>query len=247
MAPLSVRVRAWISLLVLQGTWSYRRMQSLGWLSVARPIVAWAAPDDVPRSLARLVIHFNTHPLFAPLLMGAALSEFRPGRPADEAAQAATQRLVRWMGTFGAIGDLIYWRTLQWTLGWAAVVAWAIGGLAGLSFVAGAWFCAEVGGRIVLFEAGLRQPDGIATLTQRLAGHDLRLRLHRWALVGLMAAGGFAFGSVREAFPTPAAVEAAGLAGAGLGVWISLRTRLRGAVLWLPPLLGGLLLLLEWG
>lgn len=222
-------------------------MQSLGWLSVARPFVDWAAPDDVPRALARLVMHFNTHPLFAPLLMGAALSEFQPGRPIEEAAQAATQRLVRWMGTFGAIGDLIYWRTLQWNLSWAAVVAWSIAGLAGLSFVAGAWFCAEVGGRIVLFEAGLRQPDGIAALTQRLAGHDLRLPLHRAALIGIAIAGGFAFGVVRETFPTTPSVDAAGLAGALVAAWIGTRTRLRGAVLWLPPLLGALLLLLEWG
>lgn len=247
MAPLSVRVRAWLALIGLQAAWSYRRLQSLGWLGVARPLVTWAAPDDVPRTLARLVMHFNTHPLFAPLLMGAALSEFQPGRPAAEAAQAATQRLVRWMGTFGAIGDLLYWRALQWSLGGAAVVAWAIGGLAGLAFVAGIWFCAEVGGRIMLFEAGLRRPDGIAALTQRLAGHDLRLRIHRAALIGVAVAGGYAFGSAREAFAATAAIDLAGGAAAVLAVWITLRTRMRAAVLWLPPLLGALVLLLEWG
>lgn len=245
--PLPVRARAWLALLLLQATWSYRRLQSLGWIAVVRPAAQWADPVRSGALLGKLAIHFNTHPLLAPLLMGAALSELHPGRDPDETAEAMNRRLVRWMGTFGAIGDMLYWRALQWNLAWLAVVAWIVAGVPGVAFLAGLWFSAEVVGRITLFEIGLRRPDDIAVLTQRLAGHSLRLRLQQLALVGTCLAGGFAFGTLREFGPAGTLPELVGLLGAGLGLWLAVRTRLRSAVLWLPVLLAMLVHLLEWG
>lgn len=240
-------LRAWFWLMLLQTTWSYRRMQTIGWLQIARPWVERIRVDSAARLLGRLVVHFNTHPLLAPLLVGAAIHELRTSNPAtvslEEAHQrteAAAGRLVRWMGTFGALGDMLYWRGLMWNVGWAGVISYAAFGVPGLAAFALLWFMAELGVRIYLFEAGLHHPGRIERVLKQLAAPERRRRLNRTGLGGIAVAGGFTFGLLlrRYGLDLDPSLHVAGILGGALALLVATRTRFRGVVLWMPPMAG---------
>lgn len=227
-----VLVHAWLALLVLQASWSYRRMQTIGWLMVIWPFVAARTREHQADHLSRLVVHFNTHPLLAPLVMGAALEAYNRNEPDFTLAK---DRLVRWMGTFGALGDVLYWQVWHWNSVGLAVCAYALAGTGGLSFWAAVLVVAEITARVALFELGRREPDRVPSAIMRLADPKLRSRLKQSGLALIALAAGFSFAQVYRHTQAPWVLEAVGLATALVAVAIATRTRFRSVVLWLPP------------
>ncbi len=239
MVPLNVRVSVWFRLLLLQAGWSYRRMQTVGWLLAARPIVRWKHQAGEARVLDQLVVHFNTHSLLAPLLIGAALREVVDGNDPE----LAKGHLVRWMGTFGALGDMVYWQAMMWNLSWLAVVAWLLGGAGGVAVLAAAWILIEISIRILLFELGFRNPARIAEWTRRLAPPSIRRRFNTLGTYGMAFAAGAAFALGQPGASGPW-LDVAATFGAIAAVPIAVRTRFRSIVFILPvtaAILAGLL------
>lgn len=228
------RLTIWARLLVLQAAWSYRRMQTCGWLWIAEPI-ARRQRGQAATLLSRSVVQFNTHSLLAPLLLGAAVGALSRTEPDTEAAKGY---LVRWMGTFGALGDMWYWQTLAWHFAWSTIAAYWLGGGLGVLVVAVVWLLAEIAIRIYWFERGLRQPEAIGIAVRRLASPRLRVNVSRIAVLLLAPMAGMAFGQARVTAGTAPDAEFIGLVSAVVAVLLGTRTRFRSVILWLPVAAG---------
>ncbi len=110
----------------LQTTWSFQRMQNLGWLFSFWPVLRRLQPDPAKRSRDALehLEYFNTHPYLASLVLGVAagLEEERAngGRVNPDQIRVAKSFMS---GPLAALGDTFFWATLRPLLGVAALVA----------------------------------------------------------------------------------------------------------------------------
>lgn len=124
---------SWRSLLI-QSSWSFDGMQSLGFSYAVLPVLKKLYPDPTEFE-ARLRLHmeyFNTQPYLASFILGAVvrLEEDRAlGRAAASAIDAAGLKAAL-MAPLGALGDSFFWGALRPL---AAVVAVALA-------MAGVWW-----------------------------------------------------------------------------------------------------------
>jgi mannose/fructose/N-acetylgalactosamine-specific phosphotransferase system component IID len=111
--------------LLIQSSWSYERMQSLGFAFAIEPVLRKLYPDQAEYE-SRLWIHleyFNTQPYLASFILGAVIrmEEDRTiGRNVREDVSSLKAAL---MAPLGALGDTFFWGALK---PFAAVVAVAL-------------------------------------------------------------------------------------------------------------------------
>ncbi len=115
--------------LLIQASWSYDRMQSLGFGYAMEPALRKLYPDEAEYE-TRLRVHldyFNTQPSFASFLLGAAVGleqERATGRnPAADPASLKTSL----MAPLGALGDSFFWGALRPFAAVAAVAVYLLG------------------------------------------------------------------------------------------------------------------------
>jgi mannose/fructose/N-acetylgalactosamine-specific phosphotransferase system component IID len=117
--------RVFLRALLIQASWSYERMQSLGFAFAIQPVLRKLYPDQAEYE-SRLWIHleyFNTQPYLASFILGAVvrLEEDRTsGRNVSEDVSSLKTAL---MAPLGALGDTFFWGSLK---PFAAVVAVAL-------------------------------------------------------------------------------------------------------------------------
>ena len=115
---------------LLQASWSYDRMQSLGFAYAIQPVLRRLYPDQ-EEYRSRLNLHmeyFNTQPYLAAFILGATAKmelERASGRDADIPGLKSAL-----MAPLGALGDSFFWGAL---MPLAAVIAVAV-------LMAGAWW-----------------------------------------------------------------------------------------------------------
>ncbi len=125
-------VRVFLRSLLIQASWSYERMQSLGFAFAMQPVLKRLYPDR-EEYRSRLNLHmeyFNTQPYLASFILGAAArmeQERASGR--DSVADVAGLKSAL-MSPLGALGDSFFWGALKPL---AAVIAVA-------ALMAGAWW-----------------------------------------------------------------------------------------------------------
>jgi PTS system mannose-specific IID component len=152
---LSFRLRLGILIrsLAVQGSWSFRSMQQLGFFFVLAPHLARRAPDP-GAALRREMAFFNTHPVMSCYLAGVVARLEQEGR--GEAALAARAAL---MGPLGAVGDSFFWATLR-PLAVLAGAAVALMNLwAGAAVLLLAWNVPALWTRWILIGAGWDHAD----------------------------------------------------------------------------------------
>jgi len=109
----------------LQASWSFDRLQSLGFSFALIPVLRRLYPDPAERS-ARMVEHmeyFNTQPYFASFVLGAAArreEDRANGRVPGEDAGDIKKAL---MAPLGALGDSFFWGSFRPLAGVVAVAA----------------------------------------------------------------------------------------------------------------------------
>ena len=187
--------------LLLQATWNFERMQHLGFCFAILPVLRWAYPD--PRSPARgeavrrHLEFFNTHPVMAAAILGAAARLEAEG----EGTAAKTCKLSL-MGSYGAIGDSFFWGALRPAAGIAGVAGGLVWTLAGLPGGAGGGALAAALVALALYNvpalwvralgvaAGARLGIGVIEIVRRVGFPDLTVRVRRLgaAALGLVAA-----------------------------------------------------------
>jgi mannose/fructose/N-acetylgalactosamine-specific phosphotransferase system component IID len=114
------RRRVFYRLLLLQSTWSFERMQGLGFAWALQPWLERLHQDAEARSkaLERHAEYFNTQPYVASLIVGLVcrLEEQAVGLPVDqrEAAYARLHAVKNSMGSsLAGMGDAFFWTALR--------------------------------------------------------------------------------------------------------------------------------------
>ncbi len=131
--PRALRLALLLRSLFLQATWNFERMQHLGFCFAMLPVIRRVHPDPASparrEAVRRHLEFFNTHPIMAAPILGAA-AKLESER---EGTTAQTCKLSL-MGSYGAIGDSFFWGALRPAAGIAGVAAglfWAMSGLPG--------------------------------------------------------------------------------------------------------------------
>lgn len=112
--PLIVLLRVMGRSFLLQASWSFERMQSLGALYVMAPALRFLYRDkSLEDAFARYMAYFNTHPFMASSVLGATLAlEEDQARGLGGAIRPGEFRDMV-MAPFAAIGDALFWAGLR--------------------------------------------------------------------------------------------------------------------------------------
>jgi PTS system mannose-specific IID component len=152
----------------IQTSWSYDRMQSLGFAFALLPVLRRLYPDraEFASRLGAHMEYFNTQPYLASFVLGAVArkEEERAGGSAAEDPSAVKKDL---MAPLGALGDSFFWGGLK-PLSAALAVAALLAGArwAPLLFLA-LYNVVHVGLRAALVFAGYRSGGDAAVLVSR--------------------------------------------------------------------------------
>jgi len=109
------RFHVWYRLLFLQASWSYQRMQGLGFLFALLPGLRKIYPEEKMREVSmRHAGYFNTHPYLAPLVAGAVLKleEERAIHGEDRSIDIDDFKEIV-AAPYAAIGDALFWGGLR--------------------------------------------------------------------------------------------------------------------------------------
>jgi len=212
----------------IQASWSYDRLQSLGFAFALLPALRRLYPDKAELS-SRLAVHteyFNTQPYFASFILGAAAraeEERAAGKKPDlDAAELKTNL----MAPLGALGDSFFWGSLK---PFAAAAAVAV-------LLTGAWWApllflvlynvVHVGLRFSLVFIGYSTQGDVLGLISRYSITRLarRYKVMSLAIVGCIVGTVSVWG---PSFRPAMAVPAPGLAAAGLALTLVLTALLR--------------------
>ncbi len=110
---------------LIQSSWSFERMQSLGFFYSIAPAISYIHKDkgDLAEAYKRHLEYFNTNPYMAPAIIGATIKLEEEGASGEDikGLKAAL------MGAYGAVGDSLFWGALR-PLGAVAGVTLALYG-----------------------------------------------------------------------------------------------------------------------
>ena len=112
---IGVLLRVLVRAFLLQASWSFERMQSLGFAWALAPALRRLYPDDAAFD-ERLRYHaeyFNTQPYLASFIIGAVVRQEESraaGNTTGDDIQALKESL---MGPLGALGDSFFWGSLK--------------------------------------------------------------------------------------------------------------------------------------
>lgn len=114
MLPLGIRLRILLRLPLLQTSWNYERMQSLGVLYILYPALRLIYRDgDLVLACQRHLEYFNTHPFMAGPILGTtlALEEERSLHAEGSLDVGEFKGMI--MAPFAAMGDAFFWGGLR--------------------------------------------------------------------------------------------------------------------------------------
>ncbi|MDO3379386.1 PTS system mannose/fructose/sorbose family transporter subunit IID [Geoalkalibacter halelectricus] len=108
--PLAILLRTLGRTFLLQASWSFERMQSLGALYIMAPALRYLYQgQDLEEAFRRHMVYFNTHPFMASPLLGATLSLEEAQARGEGAAIGPVEFREMVMAPFAAIGDALFW------------------------------------------------------------------------------------------------------------------------------------------
>ncbi len=114
--PDKVRRSVWLRQFAVQACWNYEGMQNVGFaysiLPALRHLYAHR-PDDLIRALKRHLEFFNTNPVLAGVILGAAVRLEERAAAGEGDPRAIGTFKVGLMGSLGAIGDSYFWGALK--------------------------------------------------------------------------------------------------------------------------------------
>jgi PTS system mannose-specific IID component len=234
----------------IQASWSYDRMQSLGFAFALIPVLRRLYPD---RELftERLAVHmeyFNTQPYIASFVLGAAVKAEEDRASGRNAATDVVELKKTLMAPLGALGDSFFWGSLK---PFAASAAVAV-------LLTGAWWApllflvlyniVHVGLRLSLVFVGYATAGDVVALMSRYRFTKLarRYKVLSLAIIGCIVGTVTAWG---PEFRTDLSVSAPLLAAAGLALTLILITLLRAGASPVKLMIGlaAACLILAWG
>jgi PTS system mannose-specific IID component len=118
----------------LQASWSFERMQGLGFAAAISPALKelYAADEEKMReALKRHLVFYNAHPYMASPVLGACVRLEERARDGEAAVDSAARFKKLITGAYGAIGDSFFWgsvRPLASIIGIIATILWGVWG-----------------------------------------------------------------------------------------------------------------------
>jgi mannose/fructose/N-acetylgalactosamine-specific phosphotransferase system component IID len=212
----------------IQASWSYDRLQSLGFAFALIPILRRLYPDreEFTGRLAAHMEYFNTQPYLASFVLGAAARAEEDRASGRNAAADNVELKKTLMAPLGALGDSFFWGSLK---PFAASAAVAV-------LLAGAWWApllflvlyniAHVGLRLSLVFVGYETGGDVVALMSRYNFTRLarRYKVLSLAIIGCIAGTLSAWGTE---FRIPVAVSPPLLAATGLALTLGMIVLLR--------------------
>jgi mannose PTS system EIID component len=212
----------------IQASWSYDRLQSLGFAFALIPILRRLYPDreEFAGRLAAHMEYFNTQPYLASFVLGAAARAEEDRASGRNAAADVVELKKNLMAPLGALGDSFFWGSLK---PFAASAAVAV-------LLAGAWWSpllvlvlyniAHVGLRLSLVFVGYETGGDVVALMSRYNFTRLarRYKVLSLAIIGCIAGTLSAWGTE---FRIPVSVSPPLLAAAGLALTLGMIALLR--------------------
>lgn len=106
-------LRCFFRSFLLQALWNYERMQNMGFAFSLVPLLrhAYSSKERFQAALRRHTQFFNTHPYFAPIVMGVAYHKEAASAQAPREDATITVLKDSMGGAFGAVGDHVIWGT----------------------------------------------------------------------------------------------------------------------------------------
>jgi len=173
----------------LQASWSYDRMQSLGFSFALIPVLRrlYGSGEEFSKRLAVHMEYFNTQPYFASFILGAA-ARLEEDRAAGAAADPAEMKKSL-MAPLGAVGDSFFWGSLKPLAATAAVAVILSGAWWAPLLFLGLYNAFHVGLRWSLLLEGYRSRGDVVALMARysftrLARHFKMMTL---SIIGVVA------------------------------------------------------------
>mgnify|MGYP001275833652 CR=1 FL=1 len=113
LSPL-IRLRVWLRLFLLQGSWNFERLQGLGFFFALYPALQKLYRDEQLQQVCREHAgYFNTHPFLAPSVAGAVL-EMEQRRSRNEEQAVNIQDFKEMVAApYAAVGDAMFWGGLR--------------------------------------------------------------------------------------------------------------------------------------
>ena len=104
-------VSAFFRSFLIQSSWSFERMQSLGFFYSISPAIKAINEneEDLKEAYKRHLEFFNTNPYMAPAIIGAAIKLEEQGASSEEIKELKNGL----MGAYGAVGDSLFWGSLR--------------------------------------------------------------------------------------------------------------------------------------
>jgi len=177
MLPLRVRLRILVRLPLLQASWNYERMQSLGVLYILYPALRLLYREkDLVSACRRHLEYFNTHPFMAGSIFGATLALEEQRVLHSEGALDVGEFKGMIMAPFAAMGDSFFWGGLR-PLSAALALLLAAAGFWWAPLVFLIFFNLPHGFALIAgLHGGYRQGLGMIAQVQRCRLPDLAVR-----------------------------------------------------------------------
>ncbi len=118
----------------LQASWSFEKMQGLGFAAAISPALKeiYSGDDEAAKkALKRHLVFYNAHPYMASPVLGASIAMEERVRDGNAPVDAAVKFKKMVTGAYGAIGDTFFWgsiRPLASVLGVVATLLWGAWG-----------------------------------------------------------------------------------------------------------------------
>jgi len=113
LSPLT-RLRVWLRLFLLQGSWNFERLQGLGFFFALYPALQKLYRGEQLQQVSHEhAAYFNTHPFLAPSVAGAVL-ELEERRSRGEELPVDIQEFKEMVAApYAAVGDALFWGGLR--------------------------------------------------------------------------------------------------------------------------------------
>lgn len=161
----------------IQSSWSFEKMQTLGFAAALRPALKELYADDaagVQGALRRHLNFYNAHPYMASPILGAVIKIEEKARAGECGDERALRFKSMVMAPFSALGDLFFWGSLRPLASSAAVIMTVFWGIWGPLLFLVMYNFFHLWMRYRGLKKGYELGEGVA-------GYITSLRLARWS------------------------------------------------------------------
>lgn len=197
MISLSTRLKVFLGSFFIQSSWSFNKMQGLGFVAALSPALRELYSDKEERlaALKRHTVYYNAHPYMASPILGAVinLEEKATSGLGDKLAGGSFKEAL--MGPYGSIGDGFFWGMLRPVAALFGIAATLLYGLWGVVVFLGVYNLFHIWMRYKGLGWGLKY--GVKVI-ERIAQFDLPAWSRRGRYLGSALLGVISFIMVIE-------------------------------------------------